>query len=118
MEMIDREKVIKGLEEAEIMLEQAADRGGEMAVMRAFKCYNHVFDALVLLKKQEKQIKNRDESLEKALEEIKWLRGMMKDQETIIRCKDCKKRNQHHECEYGYHSDDWFCADGKRNEGR
>ena len=30
----------------------------------------------------------------------------------LIRCKDCKKRNQHHECEYGYHSDDWFCADG------
>ena len=36
--------------------------------------------------------------------------------EAVIRCKDCKKRNQHHECEYGYHSDDWFCADGERKE--
>jgi len=34
----------------------------------------------------------------------------------LIRCRDCKKRNQHHECEYGYHSDDWFCADGERKE--
>ena len=34
-----------------------------------------------LLKEQEEQIKNRDESLEKAREEIKWLRRMLKDQE-------------------------------------
>ena len=32
-----------------------------------------------LLKEQEEQIKNRDESLEKAREEIKWLRGMLKE---------------------------------------
>lgn len=36
-------------------------------------------DALSLLKEQEEQIKNRDESLEKAREEIKWLRGMLKE---------------------------------------
>lgn len=34
-----------------------------------------------LLKEQEEQIKNRDESLEKAREEIKWLRRMLKEQE-------------------------------------
>ena len=34
-----------------------------------------------LLKEQEEQIKNRDESLEKAREEIKWLRGMLKEQD-------------------------------------
>lgn len=34
--------------------------------------------------------------------------------EELVRCKDCQKRNQHHECAYGYHSDDWFCADGER----
>lgn len=50
--MTDREKVIKGLENTEIMLKQAVDRGGEMAVMGAFKCYNHVSDALALLKEQ------------------------------------------------------------------
>ena len=39
------------------------------------------------------------------------------DMVEVIRCKDCKKRSQHHECEYGYHSDDWYCADGERKEG-
>jgi hypothetical protein len=43
---------------------------------------------------------------------------MLRKEQELVRCKDCKKRNQHHECEYGYHSDDWFCADGERQEGR
>ncbi len=36
------------------------------------------------VKEQEEQIKNRDESLEKAREEIEWLRGMLKEQEAEI----------------------------------
>ncbi len=48
-----REKVVNGLEETEIMLKQAVDHGGEMAVMVAFKCLNHVTDALALLKEPE-----------------------------------------------------------------
>ena len=51
--MPDKEKVIKRLEEAETMLAQAVDRGGEMSVIGAFKCLNRVKDALVLLKEQE-----------------------------------------------------------------
>ena len=51
--MSDRETVIKGLEETETMLIQAVDRGGEMAVMGAFKCLNCVTNALALLKEQE-----------------------------------------------------------------
>ena len=36
----------------------------------------------------------------------------------LVRCKDCEKRNQHKECMegYGYHSDDWFCADGVKKD--
>lgn len=49
---MDREKVINGLENTEIMLQQAIDRGGEMAVMGAFKCLNSVIDALAMLKEQ------------------------------------------------------------------
>ena len=46
------------------------------------RCVNDLHDdAIALLKEQEDQIKNRDESLEKAREEIKWLRGMLKEQE-------------------------------------
>ena len=51
--MADREKVIKGLEEAEIMLTQAVDRGGEMSVIGAFYCLNRVTNTLALLKEQE-----------------------------------------------------------------
>ena len=40
-----------------------------------------------LLKEQEEQIKNRDESLEKAREEIKWLREMLKEQ-NWVKCSD------------------------------
>ena len=50
---MDREKVIKGLEETKIMLDKAVNRGGEMSVMEAYKCFNYVFDALALLKEQE-----------------------------------------------------------------
>lgn len=63
--MANLEKVIKGLEETEIMLKQAVDRGGEMAVMGAFKCYNHVSDVIALLKEQE--IMSPDEFKEKIL---------------------------------------------------
>lgn len=58
---MDREKVIRGLEEAEIMLTQAVDRGGEMAVMGAFKCLNRVTDALTLLKEHEWHMLTEDD---------------------------------------------------------
>lgn len=48
--MTDKEKIIKGLEETEIILTQAVDRGGEMSVIWAFHCLNHVTDAITLLK--------------------------------------------------------------------
>jgi len=51
--MLYREKVIKGLEETEIMLSQAVDRGGGMSVIGAFKCLNSVTDTIALLKEQE-----------------------------------------------------------------
>ena len=54
---MDGEKVIKGLEETEIMLKQAVDRGGDMAVMGAFKCLNNVTDAIAMLKEQEAEIR-------------------------------------------------------------
>lgn len=54
--MTNLEKVIKGLEEAEIILAQAVDRGGEMAVMGAFRCLNRVTDALAMLKAQEPRV--------------------------------------------------------------
>ena len=85
--MIDREKVIKGLEHC------TNGRNGcfecpysEDGFSATIYCKLQVDrDALKLLKEQQEQIKNRDESLEKAQEEIKWLRGMLKEQERIIK---------------------------------
>ena len=56
--MSDKENVIKGLEETEIMLTQAIDRGGEMAVIGACKCLNRVSDAIALLKEHKNEYGN------------------------------------------------------------
>lgn len=92
--MTDREKVVQGLEETGIMLTQAVDRGGEMAVMGAFKCLNRVTDALALLKELPE----------------------------IVHCKNCKWFSEKGFCKHpdggagNIRPADWFCADGKRRE--
>lgn len=70
--MTDREKVISGLEISIISDTDAGFSTIEIPVQQAE-------NILALLKEQEEQIKNRDESHEKAREEIKWLRGMLKE---------------------------------------
>ena len=67
--MIDKEKVIKDLE-------FCVNGHFKVELSLATKILN-------LLKEQGEQIKNRDESLEKAREEIEWLRGMLKEQEAV-----------------------------------
>jgi len=86
--MADRKKVIKGMEQFRADLKQF--------------CGNHAdwdrFDAgLSMLKEQEEQIKNRDESLEKAREEIKWLRGMLKEQEAVKPVEEFAKGTNRHD---------------------
>ena len=45
---------------------------------------------------------------------IKGALELLKEQETIVRCKDCKHRL---ECDYWIENgDDWFCADGEQKE--
>jgi len=83
--MIDRKKVIKGLK-------CCCDTGMcfhgcpyHNASKKITECTSQLaLEALDLLKEQWEQIKNRDESLEKAREEIKWLRGMLKEQEARV----------------------------------
>ena len=74
MAEIDREKVINDLQDAvnDDWMWQHADYYAKA-----------IENAIELLKEQEEKIKNRDESLEKAREEIKWLRGMLKEQEVV-----------------------------------
>lgn len=57
MKLMDTENVIKWLEEAETMLTNAVDRGGDMSFFEALKCLRRVTDAIVLLKEQEAMVK-------------------------------------------------------------
>lgn len=72
--------------------------------------YSSVVELLDVLKEQEAQIKNRDESLEKAREEIKWLREMLKEQEAVepkqVVRKQCKK--EHDDGSIDYFAE-WYC---------
>ena len=82
---MDREKVIMALELHRAGKCQDTNR----QLCPYWECYDDCYkqmadDILSLLKEQGEQIKNRDESLEKAREEIKWLRGMLKEQEAIV----------------------------------
>ena len=81
--MTDKEKVINTLEHCiyECFDDCPYEYGGAVTLKY---CHSDLMrDALELLKEQEWQIKNRDESIEKAQEEIKWLRRMLKAQEPI-----------------------------------
>ena len=86
---MDREKVINGLEHCKIgdCVGCPYDQIREESLHGKhdkweLSCNEQLTeDILSLLKEQEEQIKTRDESLEKAREEIKWLRGMLKEQE-------------------------------------
>jgi len=41
--------------------------------------------------------------------------ALLKEQETVVRCKDCKHyMTMHCNCGGCFISDDWFCADGER----
>jgi hypothetical protein len=45
---------------------------------------------------------------------------LLKEQEAVVRCKDCKFRNDWNHCRIAFGSpqtpDDWFCADGERKD--
>ena len=76
--------------------------------------------------------------LEKVIKEYEHYRSdkvtctdfLYKNSVPVVRCKDCKygkyEQWDNGECvditvycdEYGIHKPDWFCADGKRKEGR
>ena len=94
MNRMDREKVIKGLECC-----NQVEEGCEVCP------YYNDFNGCML------------ELREDAL-------ALLKEQEAVIRCKDCKHYNIIG-CSKGFgwcerydigHADDWFCADGERKD--
>ena len=85
---MDMEKVIKGLEclaqKQAPTANPCKDCGYINRPSLAICMKDIASDALELLKEQEAQIKNREESLEKARQEIKWLRGILKEQKVVL----------------------------------
>ena len=73
-------------------------------------CHGTVLDDAIALLKE----KDTVEHALNVLRENGWTM-----EKPIVRCKDCKKHNTMNcYCNAWQISDDWFCADGERQEGR
>lgn len=74
---------------------------------------------------------NEDASIKISLKCVEDILDLLKEQDAIVRCKDCKYAKKIYspstmekyaykcimsECEgtYDYHDENWFCADGER----
>ena len=88
---MDREKIINGLQSIKTYLASNAIEATDDFVKLAF---------------YESQ-KDIDDAI-----------AMLKEQEAVVRCKDCKKRDSWECWQYFFGRikipDDWFCADGER----
>ena len=113
--MNNREKVIKGVNDARRYLEDREWIDKSVGVH-----IDALNDAIALL--------NEQEHMFHALEDDwKRLKELLKEQEEVVRCKDCKHG---YECEFDIkcenegnpqmfgtrHKPDWFCADGVRKD--
>lgn len=122
--MVDREKVIKGLE---ICSEHGSWHGLDCEHNEAYKdcpyrgcetgCVVTIAkDAIALLKEQQEQI-----------EQMNFIYGFVyggqvKEIKKLVRCNECKHRDpEDHKCDCGHdiqwqlpRADDWFCADGQQ----
>ena len=112
--MIDREKVIKGLEHC---IAEGKDCRGciyyEQMINEKESCACRA-DALALLKEQQKNIQYWSDKYD----EMGRLYMKIRDEQPqIVRCKDCKYHDEDKDinfCDCGNRQDDWFCADGER----
>lgn len=120
--MTDREKVIKALQHCKdnqhVFDCHECDYGGKTGTF----CIRMIDDTLSMLKEQEAKIEQLN----------RFVNGFSRDAMPVVRCKDCincvKEPNGELYCDIlavGYEplgskkvADDWFCADGKRKEGR
>ena len=103
-------------------MEKIADRIHEAIDVGV--CVDLFMDILSLLKEQEEEIENLKQTCQSMMEGA----YLLKEQEAVVRCKDCRFLIDH----YGFMNDgycanmrdeycvkfkpdkDWFCADGER----
>ena len=113
MTMIDREKVIKGLE---ILMNGCeyihCDDCCFYISTKPTRCglreEQIKEDALALLKEQEAKIEQLN----------RFVNGFSRDAIPVVRCKDCKYYDYHNGCmswhDVNSKNDNWYCADGER----
>ena len=125
--MIDREKVIKGLERCKLYNKVNCDkcpydyngRGNEKNECTA----ELVSDAIALLKEHEQDIQNLIADLDDLRKEHEKLLDkkipLITSGQEVIRCKDCRFRDDPNSvisewlpCQFARTPDDWFCACG------
>ena len=132
--MTDREKVINGLESCVISMTKCFFNRNKMcpyASVDVCHCEQELMrDALDLLQEQEdmgKELTDAMELVHKKNARIKELTDLLKEQEAVVRCKDCKHRGNSKKCVLSAISEEknfplfmldnrgeWFCADGER----
>jgi len=102
---MDREKVIKGLED----IQKHLDTGYSFAISWKSEL---IRDALALLKEQKEEIEQLN----------RFVNGFSRDAMPVVRCNDCKyflaERGEclrHHFVIY-FSNGNWFCADGERKD--
>lgn len=120
--MADREKIIKALTECIFLHENPEDGAGCLECPyrpdEKGTCPTMIpflKDVLELLKDDETQLIYRDEIIKAHEDEIERLNKPMKEQETLVRCKNCKYWRKNAEfCvrwPYGLPTPpDWYCA--------
>lgn len=111
MGMIDREKVIKGLQIERECVSRNCDRDcGKCDLVQDRDWLLSVYDdALALLEEQKSVI----EALKSDLNETLAVLG---EQPEIVLCKDCKRKDTLSCPKAPVRPDDWFCADGERKD--
>ena len=126
--MPDKQKIIKGLEVCTSIADGESCPKDCPYYQKVCYGYNQLMcDALALLKEQEEQIDRLIEESASNAEMAEGMKELLKEQEALVRCKDCKycyfasnriKSEQSDAC--GKHgidvTQDWFCADGEAKE--
>lgn len=109
--MPDRERIIEALQY--LISGECTDT--------QFDYLDEIEAAIALLKEQEAKMKHCNDITLEYAKEVFRLQTLLKEQQEIVRCKDCTYRGEIN-CPQYYRrdelSDDYFCADGERKEGR
>ena len=108
---MDREKIIKGLENTAEYFRHLQSIGffGDQPIFREHE--THCNDAIALLKEQEAERLEFIEAIAKLTAENELLK-----KPEIVRCRYCKHEKTC--CRRRTDNPDWFCADGKRRDDR